>query len=119
MKRINFDRKQQRTLRHKRITNKLKRAENDRPRLVVTKSDHHIYAQIIDDNTGKVLTSSSSLVLKLKKLNMEAAKAVGADVAKKATALKIKKVAFDRGGNLYHGKIAALADEARKNGLEF
>ena len=66
MKHINFDRKKQRKLRHKRTTNTLKCAENTRPRLVVTKTDHHIYAQIIDDATSKVLASSSTLTLKLK-----------------------------------------------------
>ena len=119
MKKINFNRKKQRKLRHKRITDTLKGCENKFPRLVVTKTDHHIYAQIIDDSKGKVLASSSTLVLKLKKLNVQNSKIVGQDIAKKAIALKIKEVAFDRGGNLYHGKIKALADAARENGLSF
>lgn len=119
MKHINFDRKAQRKLRHLRTTKTLKKAENLRPRLVVTKTDHHIYAQIVDDATGKVLVSSSTLVLKLNGANVENAKKVGTDVAKKALEKKIKLIAFDRGGNKYHGKVAALADAAREAGLDF
>lgn len=119
MKRVNFDRKVQRKLRHKRITNTLKRAENKKPRLVVTKTDHHIYAQIIDDATGKVLVSSSTLNLKLDKLNLANAKQVGTDIAQKAKAKKISIVVFDRGGNKYHGRVKALADAAREAGLKF
>lgn len=119
MKRVNFDRKEQRKLRHKRITNTLKRAENKKPRLVVTKTDHHIYAQIIDDATGKVLVSSSTLKLKLDKLNLVNAKQVGTDIAQKAKAKKINIVVFDRGGNKYHGRVKTLADAAREAGLKF
>ena len=119
MKHINFDRKKQRKLRHKRTTNTLKRAENIRPRLVVTKTDHHIYALIIDDATSKVLASSSTLTLKLKGNNVENAKKVGTDIAKKAKDLKITAIAFDRGGNKYHGRVKALADAAREAGLKF
>ncbi|MCF0158598.1 MAG: 50S ribosomal protein L18 [Veillonella sp.] len=119
MKHANFDRKLQRKYRHKRTTKNLKAAENAKPRLVVSKTDKHIYAQIIDDANNKVLCSSSTLVLKLNGCNVENAKKVGEDVAKKAVALKITTIAFDRGGNLYHGKVKALADEARKNGLKF
>ena len=119
MKRINFDRKQQRQLRHKRITNTLKACENQRPRLVVSKTDHHIYAQVIDDATGKVIASSSTLTLKLKNDNIANAKVVGQDVAKKTLAKDVQLVAFDRGGNLYHGKVKALADAAREAGLKF
>lgn len=119
MKHVNFDRKKQRKLRHLRTTKTLKKAENTRPRLVVSKSDHHIYAQIIDDANNKVLVSSSTLILKLDGSNVENAKKVGTDIAKKAIAKNIKKIAFDRGGNLYHGKIAALANAAREAGLDF
>ena len=119
MKRVNFDRKEQRKLRHKRITNTLKRAENKKPRLVVTKTDHHIYAQIIDDATGKVLVSSSTLKLKLDKLNLANAKQVGTDIAQKAKDKKISIVVFDRGGNKYHGRIKTLANAAREAGLKF
>ena len=119
MKHMNFDRKQQRQYRHKRTTNTLKKAENTRPRLVVTKTDHHIYAQIVDDAAHKVLVQSSTLTLKLNGANVKNAAAVGADVAKQAVAKKISLVAFDRGGNKYHGRVKALAEAARENGLKF
>ena len=90
------------------------------PRLNVFRSNSEIYAQIIDDETGTTLASSSSVALKIKNGgNIEGAKAVGADIAKKAKANKIKKVVFDRGGYQYHGRVEALANAARENGLEF
>ncbi len=90
------------------------------PRLNVFRSNSEIYAQIINDEDGTTLVSSSSVALKIKNGgNIEGAKAVGADIAKKALAKKIKKVVFDRGGYLYHGRVEALADAARENGLEF
>lgn len=90
------------------------------PRLNIFKSNSGIYAQVIDDTTGKTLASSSSIALKLKNGgNIEAASAVGKDIAEKCNKVKIKKVVFDRGGNLYHGRVKALAEAARENGLEF
>lgn len=89
------------------------------PRLNVFRSNNAIYAQIIDDEKGTTLLSSSSLGLKEKKNNIETAIKVGKDIAEKAKAAKIKTVVFDRGGYAYHGKVKALADEARKNGLKF
>lgn len=90
------------------------------PRLNVFRSNSQIYAQIIDDTKGVTLVSASSLQLKLGKGgNVEAAKAVGKAVAEAAVALKLKRVVFDRGGYLYHGRIKALADAAREAGLEF
>ena len=92
------------------------------PRLCVFRSNTGIYAQIIDDETRTTLVSASSLDKNLKLengSNVEAAKAVGEAIAKKATKAKITKVVFDRGGYLYHGRVAALADAARENGLEF
>ena len=92
------------------------------PRLCVFRSNTGIYAQIIDDETRTTLVSASSLDkdLKIKNgSNVEAAKVVGESIAKKAKAAKITKVVFDRGGYLYHGRVAALADAARENGLEF
>ncbi len=90
------------------------------PRLNVFRSNKGIYAQVIDDTTGTTLASSSSLQLKLANGgNVEAAKAVGKDVAEKCLKLKIKKVVFDRGGYQYHGRVEALADAARETGLEF
>lgn len=89
------------------------------PRLNVFRSNKAIYAQVIDDVTGTTLVSSSSLELKLKNGgNIEAATAVGKDVANKCAKAKINKVVFDRGGYLYHGRVAALADAAREAGLE-
>ena len=90
------------------------------PRLNVFRSNNGIYAQVIDDETGKTLASSSNLELKIKNGgNIEAAKKVGKDIAEKCLKLKIKKVVFDRGGFNYHGRVAALADAAREAGLEF
>ena len=90
------------------------------PRLNVFRSNSEIYAQIIDDEAQTTLVSSSSVALKLENGgNIEAAKLVGADIAKKAKEAKIKKVVFDRGGYQYHGRVEALADAARENGLEF
>ena len=90
------------------------------PRLNVFRSNSGIYAQVIDDVTGKTLASSSNLELKIKNGgNIEAAKAVGKDIAEKCKKLKIKKVVFDRGGYQYHGRVSALADAATEAGLEF
>ena len=90
------------------------------PRLNVFRSNTQIFAQIIDDVKGVTLASSSSVELKIKNGgNVEGAKLVGKDIADKAKKLKIKEVVFDRGGYLYHGRVKALADAARENGLEF
>ena len=90
------------------------------PRLVVFRSNKHIEAQIIDDVKGVTLASSSSVQLKLSNGgNVEGAKVVGAKIAEVAKAKKISKVVFDRGGYLYHGRVAALADAAREGGLKF
>lgn len=89
------------------------------PRLCVFRSNQAIYAQLIDDVKGVTIASSSSLELKLKNNNLEVAAAVGKDIAEKAKKAKIKTVVFDRGGYLYHGRVKALADAARENGLEF
>jgi large subunit ribosomal protein L18 len=97
----------------------------ERPRLVVYRSVKHIYAQIINDLTSKTLVSASSLDADLKKAllshggNIEAAKAVGKLVAQRAQEKGLSQVVFDRGGNLYHGRVAALADAAREAGLDF
>lgn len=90
------------------------------PRLNVFRSNKGIYAQVIDDVTMTTLASSSNLELKLKNGgNIEAAKAVGKDIAEKCLKLKIKNVVFDRGGYQYHGRVEALAEAAREAGLEF
>jgi large subunit ribosomal protein L18 len=104
------------------LTRKI-RGSAERPRLSVFRSLGHIYAQVIDDDKGKTLVSASTLALKKAgkrvKNNVEAARRVGEEISKRAVAAGIKKVVFDRGGYLYHGKVAALADAARTGGLEF
>lgn len=105
--------------RHVRVRNKVC-GTAECPRLNVFRSNSHIFAQLIDDENGTTLASSSSVELKLTNGgNIEGAKAVGADIAKKAKAKKITTVAFDRGGYQYHGRVEALADAAREAGLEF
>lgn len=94
----------------------------ERPRLSVFRSGKHIYAQIIDDLAGKTLASASTLEKELGLkggANVTAAKTVGAKIAEKAKAVGVKKVAFDRNGRIYHGRIKALADAAREGGLSF
>ena len=107
--------------RHLRIRQTLK-GTAEKPRLSVFRSNSQIYAQIIDDVTGKTLCSASSLDKELKLANgsnIEAAKQVGTLVAKRALDAKIENVVFDRGGYLYHGRVKALADAAREAGLKF
>jgi large subunit ribosomal protein L18 len=104
---------------HSRIREKLA-GTGERPRLNVYRSLNHIYAQVIDDQKRETLVSASTLSLKLKSGgNVAAAKEIGKAVAEKAVEKGIKKVVFDRGGYLYHGRIKALADAAREAGLEF
>ena len=104
--------------RHMKIRNNIKGTANT-PRLNVFRSNTNITAQIIDDEAGVTLVSASSIDMKLKGNNIETAKKVGADVAKRAKKAKIKSVVFDRGGYLYHGRVKALAEAARAEGLEF
>ena len=111
-------RKAIRQKKHWRSRNKIK-GTAVRPRLVVFRSTQHIYAQIIDDTVGNTLVSASTLEVKVDGTKSDAAKAVGAAVAKKALEKGIEKVVFDRGGNLYHGRIKALAEGAREAGLDF
>lgn len=95
----------------------------ERPRLNVYRSLNHIYTQLIDDSTGTTLASASSFGRKSEEKlyggNIEAAKKVGALIAERAKAKGIKRVVFDRGGYLYHGRVKALAEAAREAGLEF
>jgi large subunit ribosomal protein L18 len=91
----------------------------ERPRLSIFRSNTAIYAQIINDNSGKTLVSFSSKELDSKGFNVEVSKVVGEKIAEKALALGISSIVFDRGGYLYHGKIKALADGARSGGLKF
>ena len=98
---------------------KVVRGTTERPRLSVHVSNRHISAQIIDDTTHQTLVSSSTVSVKATGSMTEKASAIGKDVAKKAKAKKVTAVAFDRGPKLYHGRVKALADAAREEGLEF
>ena len=114
-------RNEMRVERHERIRKDLK-GTSLRPRLNVFRSNANITAQIIDDEKGVTLVSASTLEKELKITNggnVEAAKLIGAEIAKRAKKAKIKEVVFDRGGYLYHGRVKALAEAARENGLEF
>ena len=114
-------RNEMRIERHKRIRKSIQGNE-ERPRLNVFRSNANITAQIIDDEKGVTLVSASTLEKDLKITNggnIEAAKKIGAEIANRAKKAKITKVVFDRGGYLYHGRVKALAEAARENGLEF
>ena len=109
--------------RRQRIRLRIKKTVKGTPemlRLSVFRSNKEIYAQIVDDTTGTTLVACSSVDMKLANGgNIEAAKTVGAELANRAQAKNIKKVVFDRGGYVYHGRVQALADAAREAGLEF
>ena len=112
-----------REIRHRRIRKKIS-GTNTRPRLAVFRSARHIYVQAIDDNSGSTLAASSTVAIQksLKKIytgNKEAAKAVGTDIANKLMEKSISSVVFDRGGFIFHGRVQALAEGARKAGLKF
>ena len=114
-------RNEMRLERHNRIRKNLS-GTPERPRLNVFRANAHITAQIIDDTKGITLVSASTLEKELNIKNggnVEAAKIIGAEIAKRAKKAKINKVVFDRGGYLYHGRVKALAEAARENGLEF
>ena len=111
-----------RTRRHRRVRKKVT-GTAARPRLAVFRSNAHIYAQVIDDVAGRTLASAGTAEADGKAAggpgNIDAAKRVGALVAERAKAAGVDRVVFDRGGFLYHGRVAALADAARAAGLEF
>ncbi len=109
---------QGRLLRKQRIRKTVK-GTAERPRLSVSVSNMHVHAQIINDESGKTLASSTSVTSDVKGSLTVKAEWVGADIAKKAKKAKVSKVAFDRNGRKYHGRLKALADAARKGGLEF
>ena len=119
-----LSRKQKTQKRHKRLRRYLN-GTSDRPRLAVFRSNNHIYAQVIDDEAQSTLCSASTLDkdlrpnLKIGSSSCDASIAVGELVAKRALVKGIQEVVFDRGGNLYHGRVKALADAARKAGLQF
>jgi len=106
--------------RHRRVRKKV-RGTAERPRLAVFRSNKHITAQVIDDRAGHTIASASTTEAAVTGHggNVDAATKVGELVAERAKAAGISTVVFDRGGNLYHGRIAALAEAARKGGLEF
>ena len=113
-------RNEMRVVRHKRIRKSVI-GTNEVPRLCVYRSNSNLYAQIIDDTKGVTLVSSSTLDkdIKTKHANKEAAKEIGASIAKKALDKNIKTIVFDRGGYIYHGVVKELAEAAREGGLEF
>lgn len=104
--------------RHLKIRKKIS-GTADKPRLIVSRSLTHIYAQLIDDRSRKVLLSCSDLKLKAKGNKTDKAKQIGLDLAKLAKEKKIEKVTFDRNGYKYHGRVKAVADGAREGGLIF
>lgn len=114
------DRKMERTRRHIRVRRKIS-GTAERPRLCVYRSNTNLYVQIIDDVAGNTLVAASTLdkEIKTKHANKEAAKEVGALIAKRALDKKIESVVFDRGGYIYHGVVKELAEAAREGGLKF
>lgn len=112
--------KADRRTRIKRRIRKVVSGSTERPRLTVFRSNKEIYAQVIDDNTGKTIAAASSLKNdKLKGTKVEVANAIGKEVAEKAVGAGIKEVVFDRNGYLYHGRVKSLAEGAREAGLKF
>lgn len=108
---------------HRRVRRRVA-GTGERPRLAVFRSLKHIYAQVIDDRTGRTLASASTLDKQIRQQtrnggNVAAAKVVGRAIAERALAAGIEKVVFDRGGYKYHGRVQALADAAREAGLKF
>ncbi len=114
------DRKMERQRRHMRVRRKIS-GTAERPRLCVYRSNTNLYVQVIDDVVGNTLVSASTLdkEVKTKYANKEAAKEVGALIAKRALEKNIKDVVFDRGGYIYHGVVKELAEAAREGGLKF
>ena len=115
-----IDRKEERQRRHVRVRTKIS-GTAERPRLCVYRSNNNLYVQVIDDVKAVTLASASTLdkEIKTKHSNKEAAKELGALIAKKAMEKNIKTVVFDRGGYIYHGVVKELAEAARESGLEF
>ena len=116
-------RQKMRDARRRRTRIRVKRTQT-RPRLAVFRTAKHMYAQVIDDKNGSTLVSSSTLIKEFTSLDpklsgVEAAKWVGKDIAEKAKAKGVTRVVFDRGSFLYHGRVKALAEAAREQGLDF
>ena len=111
-------------VRKRRVRYKLSKVRGDRLRLAVHRTGKHTYAQVIDDDKGETLFSASTLEKEVKALishgaNREAAGVVGKRIADKAVAANISSVVFDRGGHIFHGRVQALAEAAKENGLNF
>ncbi len=102
-----------------RVRTHIRTNESTHPRLSVFRSNTHIYAQVIDDRTGRTLASASSLETKLKGKKSGVAKEIGKLVAERAKKAGVTAVVFDRGGYRYHGRVKSLADGAREGGLKF
>jgi large subunit ribosomal protein L18 len=116
-----FQKHEARQKRHRRVRKKV-RGTAARPRLTVFRSSRHVYAQVIDDVSGRTVASASTVEADAKggaTATVDAAKAVGKRVGERAKAAGIGAVVFDRGGFRYHGRVAAVADGARESGLEF
>jgi large subunit ribosomal protein L18 len=116
-------RKEELAKRHKRIRVKIS-GTSERPRLAVYRSNKHIYAQLIDDTKGITIVSAGSVEPEIKSANshggnIDASKKIGKFIAERALKKGVTQVVFDRGGYVYHGRIAALADAAREAGLDF
>jgi large subunit ribosomal protein L18 len=114
------DKREARLRRHRRVRKKV-RGTAERPRLSVFRSNRHISAQVIDDVSGRTLAAASTVEAELRAGptgNREAAAAVGRLIAERAKTAGVERVTFDRGGFLYHGRVAAVADAAREAGLE-
>ncbi|MCV0382072.1 MAG: 50S ribosomal protein L18 [Erythrobacter sp.] len=105
--------------RRRRVRTALRRRAGDKPRLSVHRTGKHIYAQIIDDASGKTVAAASTLGGSSSGANVDAATKVGSDIAAAAKQAGVITVVFDRGGFLFHGRVKALADAAREGGLEF
>ena len=107
-----------RWIRHRRVRKNI-RGVSARPRLAVFRSSNHIYAQVIDDDRGHTLAAATSLDMKRDDTKTDVAKTVGERIAQSALSAGVTKVVFDRGGYKYHGRVKALADAARSEGLSF
>lgn len=113
-----IEKKLKRTIRHKRVRAKVQ-GDASKPRLCVFRSNQYIYAQLIDDATGKTILSVNDIEMKGKDKKSDSSKKLGKILAEKALEKKIAEVVFDRGGYKYHGRVKALAEGAREGGLKF
>lgn len=113
-----LEKKAKRIIRHKRVRAKAE-GTAAKPRLCVFRSNQHIYAQLIDDATGKTILAVNDASTKGKDKKADSSKKIGNEIAKKAVEKKITEVIFDRGGYKYHGRVKALAEGAREGGLKF